>query len=134
MTVFEPAHMAAVLSSGRYISRMQLWFLLNQRNRLSFLRKLNKNENRTKKKICCTVRTLRKKIQQYFVTRDKLPAVNHLTGGIKLILVQFSSETDWSTAHLVQTSDLESVSMHSEKQVKKNILCEQEFRYRSLQE
>lgn len=59
---------------------------------------------------------------------------NNLMGGIKLILVQFSSETDWSTAHLVQTSDLESVSMHSEKQVKKNILCEQEFRYRSLQE
>lgn len=27
---------------------------------------------------------------------------NNLMGGIKLILVQFSSETDWSTAHLVQ--------------------------------
>lgn len=59
---------------------------------------------------------------------------NNLMGGIKLILVQLSSETDWSTAHLVKRSDLESVSMHSEKQVKKNILCEQKLRYRSIQE
>lgn len=52
---------------------------------------------------------------------------NHLMEGIKLILVQLSSEKDCSTAHLVKTSDPASVSTRSEKQVKKNILCEQEF-------
>lgn len=65
---------------------------------------------------------------------NHLPTEKNLMGGIKLILVQLSSETDWSTAYLVKTSDLESLSTQSEKQVKENILCEQEFRYKSIQE
>lgn len=58
------------------------------------------------------------------VTSKSFANRKNLVGGIKLILVQLSSETDWSTAQLVKTSHLESVSTHSEKQVKKNILCE----------
>lgn len=139
MTAFEPVHMAAVLSSGTYINRMQLWFLLTQRNRFSFLRKSNKNGNSTKKQICCIVlRTLKKNPAIFCYTRqvtsESFANRKNLMGGVKLILVQLSSETDWSTAHLVKTSDLESVSTHSEKQVKKNILCEQGFTYRSTQE
>lgn len=139
MIVFEPVHMAAVLSSGTYISRTQLWFLLTQRNRFSFLRKSNKNGNSTKKQICCMLRTLKKNPAIFCYTRQVTSSKSfanrkNLMGGIKLILVQLSSETDWNTAHLVKTSDLASVSTHSEKQVKKNILCEQWLRYRSTQE
>lgn len=137
MTVFEPGHTAAVLSSIRYISRMQLRSFLPQRNRFSFSRKLNRDGNSTKKQISSMLRTWKKKNLAIFcyvrqvTSSGSLANRNNLMGGVKLILMQLSSKTDYSTAYLVK-SYLVSGSTRSEKKVKKT-LCKQEFRYKSTQ-
>lgn len=105
MTVSEPGHMAAVLSSVRYISRACLCSLLLQRNRFSFLIKLSRKGNSTKKQISSMLRTWRKKTPKLVLfcyarqvtSKESCANSNDLMRGVKLILMQLSSQRQNTT-------------------------------------
>lgn len=105
MTVFEPGHTAAVLSSLRYTSRMQLCSLLLQRMRFSFLRKLHGNRSSTKKQISSTLRTRTKKNPAIFcyarqvTSSESFANRNNLMWGVTLILVQLSPQRQTTPQH-----------------------------------